>query len=113
MLDRDPLGANYVDFNLEEYQSYLAKKNDVDSEPDFETTGLDDADLYSADTPRLYRGPKDTDFYTPPASAWRNFAYRPDGGDASSELYPPIGGESRNLLQGLGDPYSDSPGLDV
>lgn len=94
MLDRDPLGANYADFNLEEYQSYLSKKMDVDLEPDFETTGLD-----MSMEPQVYRGPEDTDFYTRPAQEWRNFGYQPD---EPANVYSPPGADGgRNLIEEL------------
>lgn len=96
MLDRDPLGANYADFNPDEYQSYLSKKQDVDWEPDFETTGLD----MSAE-PQVYRGPEDTDFYTRPAQEWRNFDYQPE---VPANTYPApdaAAGAARNLIEEL------------
>lgn len=109
MLDRDPLGANFLDFNPEEYQRYLSKKKDVDMEPDFETTGLED--LYqTAERPLIYRGPENTDFYTPPAPAWRDYAYKQDDGGEPGSIYPPVGsGEGRNLLQELGSANWPAP----
>lgn len=102
MLDRDPLGANFADFNPEEYQSYLSKKKDVDLEPDFETTGLDEASLY-AGTPQVYRGPENTDFYTRPAPEWRNFDYQPGEGDNSAAETSQLtfGDQGRNLVEEL------------
>lgn len=41
MLDRDGPGASFSDFDAADHERYLAKKKDVDSEPDFETTRPD------------------------------------------------------------------------
>lgn len=38
MLDRDGLGANFVDFDPNDLDRYLGKKKTVESEPDFERT---------------------------------------------------------------------------
>lgn len=118
MLDRDPLGANFVDFNPDEYQSYLARKKDVDLEPDFETTGLDEASLYPDRVP-VYRGPEDTDFYSQSAPEWRNFDYQPDEGDngaaAAAAAYQPaaVGDQGRNLVEELQQGRAWPPGEDA
>lgn len=105
LLDRDSHGANFADFNPEEYQRYLSKKKDVDLEPDFETTGLDPADLQQTN-PRplpIYRAPENTDFYSPPAPAWRDVDYEYAGDEPSIEVYqPPLSdAEGRNLVEEL------------
>lgn len=41
MLDRDGPGAGFSDFDAPEHARYLAKKKEVDAQPDFETTRLD------------------------------------------------------------------------
>lgn len=38
MLDRDGPGANFVDFNAADLEQFLAKKESIDAEPDFERT---------------------------------------------------------------------------
>lgn len=41
LLNRDPTGANFADFNPVEHHTYLTKQKEVDAEPDFETTKSD------------------------------------------------------------------------
>lgn len=41
MLDRDGPGANFIDFDTKEYARYVAKKKNVEGEPDFERTNPD------------------------------------------------------------------------
>lgn len=41
MLDRDGPGAGFSDFDAHEHERYVAKKKEVDAQPDFETTRPD------------------------------------------------------------------------
>lgn len=64
MVDRDGPGANFVDFNAEDLERYLAKKESLDAEPDFEGRNLGPEAL-SEDAEQANAA-------APPPSNWRS-----------------------------------------
>lgn len=99
MLDRDAPGANFNDFDPVNHDRYLAKKKDVDAQPDFETT-RPDLEFNLENTQDGSPPPP-----PPPPTAWRGSSLPGDNqagsGFAMTEIAPGgtgLSDEDRNLL---------------
>lgn len=94
MLDRDGPGASFSDFNAGDHERYLAKKKDIDAEPDFETT-RPELEFNLANT-------KNEDPSAPLTStSWRSG--EADDGDTPGKGGIGLGEEDRKLLDEIRD----------